>query len=325
MESFCIEVLGCKVRYVSDKPLLDYFIKHKDFMEFYDASIIANSDDVVYTIEYHDNEDKSKKPIIVIDKKMIINYPKNELTESNILYLGVSFLEKQFGEMSVCSCHSACVVKEGEGTLLIGEAGAGKTSLAVNLCQKYGYSLLSNDMTLIGENDGNIYACGGTKFLNLRLLSVQSNMPSLLYLFQNDNQDLWTNKVSVMASSIGIKEEYSIVPIKNILFIHIDARDKFKIANGDSWRNNFLLYQNVSSHIRGTASTFVDKKGYPIGYIPSFETEDTYNRRMKLINVINANPNYHYVSGPLNEVLEYIDSLSKENYGKRLEKKYGEE
>lgn len=320
METFCIEVLGCKVRYVSDKPLLDYFIKHKDFMEFYDASIIANSDDVKYTVEYHDNKDISK-PIVVTDQKMIVNYPGSELTESNLLYLGFSFLEKQFGEMGVCSCHSACVVKDGEATLLIGEAGAGKTSLAINLCQQYGYSLLSNDMTLIGEDDGYIYACGGTKFVNLRLLSVKSNMPSLLYLFQNDNKDLWTNKVSVMANNIGIEEEYAITPIKNILFVHIDARDKFKVANGDSWRNNFLLYQNVSAHIRGTASTFVNKKGYPIGYIPSFETEDTYNRRMKLINSINVSPNYHYVSGSLGEVLEYIDSLSREKDEKRLEKK----
>lgn len=324
METFCIEVLGCKVRYVSDKPLLDYFIKHKDFMEFYDASIIADSDDVKYTIEYHDNKDMNK-PIVVTDKKMIINYPGSELTESNLLYLGFSFLEKQFGEMGVCSCHSACVVKNGEATLLIGEAGAGKTSLAINLCQQYGYSLLSNDMTLIGEDDGCVYACGGTKFINLRLLSVKSNMPSLLYLFQNDNKDLWTNKVSVMASSIGIEEEYAITPIKNILFVHIDARDKFKVANGDSWRNNFLLYQNVSAHIRGTASTFVNKKGYPIGYIPSFETEDTYNRRMNLINSINVNPNYHYVSGALDEVLEYIDSLSREKDEKRLEKNNGKE
>lgn len=320
MESFCIDVLNCKVRYISDKPLLDYFIKHKDFMEFFDASIIDDTEDVLYTIEYHNTEDKSK-PIVVTDKKMVVNYPESELTESNILYLGATFLEKQFGEMGLCSCHSACVVKDGEATLLVGEAGAGKTSIAINLCQNYGYSLLSNDMTLIGEDEGQVYACSGTRFINLRLLSVKSNMPFLLYLFKNDNKDLWTNKVSVMANSIGIQEETSITPIKNVLFVHIDARDKFKVANGDSWRNNFLLYQNVSAHIRGTASTFVDKKGYPIGYIPSFETEDTYNKRIKLINAINANPNYYYVSGKLDEVLEFIDGLSKTKDEKRLEKK----
>lgn len=320
MEKFCIEVMGAKVRYVSDKPLLDYFIKHKDFMEFYDASIIADSDDVLYTVEYHDSEDISK-PIVVTDNKMIITYPGSELTESNLLYLGFNFLEKQFGEIGMCSCHSACIEKNGEATLLIGEAGAGKTSIAINLCQNYGYSLISNDMTLIGSDGHDLYACGGTKFINLRLLSVKKNMPSLLYLFQNDNKDQWTNKVSVMASNIGIKEEHYVTPVKNVLFVHIDERDKFKVANGDSWRNNFLLYQNVSSHIRGTAATFVDKKGYPIGYIPSFETEETYEKRRQLINVINTNPNYHYVTGSLKEVLEYIDGLSKEKDEKRLEKK----
>lgn len=319
MEKFCIEVMNAKVRYVSDKPLLNYFIKNKDFMEFYDAKIIADDETVPYVVEYYDSNDLSN-PIVVKDNKMIINYPQNELTESNLLYLGFNFLEKQFGEKGMCSCHSACIEKDGEAILLIGEAGAGKTSIAVNLCQKSGYNLISNDMTLIGSDGENLYACGGTKFINLRLLSVKNNMPSLLYLFGNDNEDQWTNKVSIMARNIGINEQYDITLIRTVLFVHVDDRDKFKVSNGDSWRNNFLLYQNVSSHIRGTAATFVDKRGYPLGYIPSFETVETYEQRRKLINVINNNPNYRYVSGALDDVLDYINKISRKKSERRFMK-----
>jgi len=311
--------MNAKVRYVSDKPLLNYFIKNKDFMEFYDAKIIADDETVPYVVEYYDSNDLSN-PIVVKDNKMIINYPQNELTESNLLYLGFNFLEKQFGEKGMCSCHSACIEKDGEAILLIGEAGAGKTSIAVNLCQKSGYNLISNDMTLIGSDGENLYACGGTKFINLRLLSVKNNMPSLLYLFGNDNEDQWTNKVSIMARNIGINEQYDITLIRTVLFVHVDDRDKFKVSNGDSWRNNFLLYQNVSSHIRGTAATFVDKRGYPLGYIPSFETAETYEQRRKLINVINNNPNYRYVSGALDDVLDYINKIPRKKSERRFMK-----
>ena len=322
MEKFCIEVNGAKVRYISDIPLLNYFLSNKKFMEFYNAEIIEDSQDINHTIIYRDVD--NQEPLIVDNNKMIINYPKEKLTESIILYMGFHYLEKQFGEKGMCSCHSACISKNGEATLLIGEAGSGKTSLAVNLCNDYGYSLVSNDMTLIGSEEDEIYVYGGTKFLNLRYLSVESNMPFLKYLFNNESKDSWTNKISVMASDIGIDEEYGTLPIKNILFIHVDNRTEFKLSNGDSWRNNFLLYQNTSSHIRGSAATFIDKRGYPIAYIPPFETKETYDKRIKLLNLINENPNYYYVSGSLNDVINFINKLNNvetQNKEKVLERK----
>lgn len=321
MEKFCIEVNGAKVRYISDIPLLNYFLSNKKFMEFYNAEIIEDSQDINHTIIYHDVD--NQEPLIVDNNKMIINYPKEKLTESIILYMGFHYLEKQFGEKGMCSCHSACISKNGEATLLIGEAGSGKTSLAVNLCNDYGYSLISNDMTLIGSEEDEIYVYGGTKFLNLRYLSVESNMPFLKYLFNNESKDSWTNKISVMASDIGIDEEYGTLPIKNILFIHVDNRTEFKLSNGDSWRNNFLLYQNTSSHIRGSAATFIDNRGYPIAYIPPFETKETYDKRIKLLNLINENPNYYYVSDSLNDVINFINKLNNveiKNKSKVLER-----
>lgn len=308
MEKFCIEVNGAKVRYISDIPLLKYFLNKKNFMEFYNAQVIEDSLDIQYTVIYRDVN--NEEPLIVDNNKMIINYPKENLTESIILYMGFHFLEKQFGEKGMCSCHSACISKNGEATLLIGEAGSGKTSLAVNLCNDYGYSLVSNDMTLIGSEENEIYVYGGTKFLNLRYLSVESNMPFLKYLFNNESKDSWTNKISIMATDIGIDEEYGTLPIKNILFVHVDNRTEFKLSNGASWRNNFLLYQNTSSHIRGSAATFIDNRGYPIAYIPPFDTKEIYDKRKKLLNLINDNKNYYYVSGSLNDIINFINKLN---------------
>ena len=316
MEKFCINVLGAKVRYVSDVPLKEYFDKNKDFMEFYNANFIEDSDEIKYTIEYHDEKEKGN-PIQVDEHKIIVKYPFEELTESIILYLGFHFLERQFGEMKMCSCHSACVEKNGKAILIIGEAGAGKTSLAVNLCNR-GYSLISNDMTLIGEENGNLYAYGGTKFINLRYLSVLQNMPFLDYLFKDKNKDSWLSKISVMARDIGIDENYSSVLIDSIIFLRMNNNEELTVSSGDTWRNNFLLYQNTSSHIRGTAATFIDKKGHPIGYIPSMETEETYKNRMEILKLINENSKYFYVSGCLNDIMLLIDSLSIREIQKTL-------
>ena len=39
------------------------------------------------------------------------------------------------------------------------------------------------------------------------------------------------------------------------------------------------------------------------------ETEETYYKRINLLNKINESNNYKYVVGPLQEVAEYIEKL----------------
>ena len=308
METFCIGVASATLRFISDVPLQEYFLRNKQFMEFFDPKFIKDDESITHTFIYINTEENVG--LRCGDKGMTLRFPAQNLTESNLIYLAYPLLEKQFAQMGLSSCHSACVCKNGEATLIIGEAGAGKTSLAVNLCQNYGFSLISNDMTLIGLDGDGIAAYGGTKFLNLRLLSVKNNMESLLYLFRNDIADEWTNKITIMAQDVGIDTEYGVVPITNVVHVRLDDRENdLKVTAGDSWRNNFLLYQNLSSHIRGQAATFVDASGHPMGYIPSYETEETYLKRQELINRINACKGYYYINGSLTELLGFINSL----------------
>lgn len=317
METFCLKIQNAMIRYISDIPLKDYYLENQDYLEFFNAQVIPDSKLITHTIIYHNKEEENI--LQISNNTMTINYPYENLSKSILLYLGYHFLEKQFGENGLCSCHSACVEKNGKATLLIGEAGAGKTSLAINLCQNYGFSLISNDLTLIGLQDDKLFAFGGTKFLNLRYASVANNMPYLSYLFQNKTKDDWASKISVLAKDINIQENYETIPIENILFVHIDNRwEKLECTSGDTWRNNFLLYQNLSSHIRGNSATFIDKKGHPLAYIPSLDSKQTYDNRKKIIEIINQNPNYYYLNGDLNNALNFINELHNKKLKKGL-------
>lgn len=330
MEKFCLEKNGAVVRFLSDVPLKEYYQKNYKKMEFFDAKVISDNSDIEHCVIYKNLN--SSSPLLLKQNEMHINYPFEKLNESILLYMGYHFFEKQFGEKGMCSCHSACVEKNGNATLLIGEAGAGKTSLAINLCKNYDFSLISNDLTLIGlDSDNKLKTFGGTKFINLRLDSVNQNMPYLSYLFSDGIKDSWSDKVSVCANEIGIQEQYNICEIKNILYVHTDNRIKnILIKPGDSWRNNFLLYQNLSSHIRGQAATFIDKNGHPISYIPSFDTNQIYDNRMKIIKYIDDSPNYYSVNGNLKCILNFIVSLYNDSGkyidlsdgGKNAEKRY---
>ncbi|MDD5864867.1 MAG: hypothetical protein PUD07_00020 [bacterium] len=316
MEQFSIGNNEIKVNYISELPLINYYLENKEKMEFYNYSIMqydANYPTVIY--KNSDNID-----IQVDSNIMRIECPINIVSESNILYMGQKFLERQNLENSKISCHSACVEKDGKAVLLIGEAGAGKTSLAINLCMQHGYNLISNDMTLIGNNDGMLYAYEGTKFLNLRLESVNNNMPQLKFLFENCKKNEWLYKKCMMPHDIGILEARGSFPIVNVFFIHVGNRMNCELSPGDTWRNNFIIYQNLTSHISNQSSSFVDKKGHNIGYVPSFDTKELYENRIKIIDLINDNS--YNLCGNLQDCMNVINNkmMEKETvrkYGKR--------
>ncbi len=114
--------------------------------------------------------------------------------------------------------------------------------------------------------------------------------------------------MTVMASELGYHEEYQSKKIFMPCYVHVDNRvNELSVCNADTWRNSFLLYQNLSSHIRGQAATFIDKKGHPVDFIPSFETRDTYFNRKKIIDVINNSENYYYLHGNLYDMVSFIN------------------
>lgn len=324
MEKFCIESCGAKCIIDTDVPLLDFFEENKEKILFPNLKILNYDSNVKYCLVYR-NCNFGEEYFQCEEDLIIVKYPKEKLTQSNIAYIARYLIEKQFASMGMATCHSACVAKNNQAILLLGGAGAGKTSVAINLCAHYGYSLISNDQTTIGIKNNDLYAFGGSHFINLRYSSVKENMPYLEYIFDDKKIDEWNDKKLVTASEIGLLTQYEECPIKKIMFLHVDNRsDTIMIKSGDSWRNNFILYQILTENIRNSLSTIVDKNGYPISYVPSYDTEEYFNYRKDIMTFINSNPNYKTVIGPLSAILGYINQDSNKIENELVkEKKYG--
>lgn len=321
-ERFCIDCLGARVVIDTDVPLKQYFLENKEKIEFPSLVILDNEKtfkNEKNIMRYRNSEEKT---IVCSENEISVSYPYEELTDKNIVYLSKYLIEKQLGEMGMATCHSACVSKNGQAILLLGDAGAGKTSIALNLCLRNGYSLISNDKTVIGVKDGRLYAFSGTKYLSLRYKSVKENLPQFISLFGSEDVEAWIEKIKVQAHEIGVKENDNPAEITDIIFLHVDNREeRLTVSQGDSHRNNFILYNNLSENIRASSSTFVDKKGHPVGYIPSYDSESIYKKRVEIIQKTNQNSRYKYVSGKLHDVLEYINNTR----GKIIDKKEADE
>lgn len=312
MEKFCIETCGAKVTIDTDVDLKKYVEENKDRFNFPNLKILDIEHENNENIFEYRNVDIDDSSIICDNNKIQLHYPIKELTKQNIIYSARYLLEKQWGENGKATCHSACVEKDGKAILILGNEGAGKTSIALNLCMRYGYNLISNDQTIIGKQDDILMAFGGTKFISLRYTSVKENMPNLIKVFGEKEIEEWSEKVIVMARDLEIKEVNEKVPIEQVVRVHTDNRiDSLKSSQGDNWRNNFLLYEILTENIRNTNSTIVDKYGHPIGYVPSYDTKEMYEKRVDVINTINKNKYYRYLSGNMIDIINNIESIHK--------------
>lgn len=64
------------------------------------------------------------------------------------------------------------------GDVFLIRPSSGKTTLSLDLCDKYNYSLIGNDRNVIGFNsDEEFVAFDGTKFVFLRYEPIKRNIP----------------------------------------------------------------------------------------------------------------------------------------------------
>ena len=312
IEVFGIDCLGAKVLIYSSVPIKHYLEENSESLDF-PGLIIENDVDRKKYGHFLLYRNYERRKIECLPNSIVVSYPYEELSDKNIVYLARYLIEKQFGEENKLTAHASCVAKNGKAILFVGDAGAGKTSLALNLCINSGYELISNDKTVIGMKNGELYAFGGTKYLSLRYKTLEENLPELISLFGSDEIEKWSQKIRIMPREIGIKECSTVSKISDVIFLHLDNREnQLRISKGDTYHRNFKLYENFSESIRVANSTFVDKNGYTIGYVPSYDSEMIFQNRSKIIKYIDEMENYKYLSGNLIEILRYIEGREKE-------------
>lgn len=135
--------------------------------------------------------------------------------------------------------HASAVELNGRGAVLVGPTGAGKTSLALDLCLRHGFRLLSADWTIVGQRGDSPFILGGSKVLNLRLGSLRMVSPELAgSLFSETNQnEAWNVKHRVQPQRIGIA----------VCSDPVEMAGWFTIGLDSGWQGAPCFYQYPSS------------------------------------------------------------------------------
>jgi hypothetical protein len=85
---------------------------------------------------------------------------------------------------------------------------------------------------------------------------------------------------------------------------HTDSADKMS--------TRLYLNENMSRYIRGTAIALFSEGSKFIGYVPSFDSPDFFNMRVRLTEALISNTEMMYLSGNLRDSCQLI---IKENGG----------
>ena len=253
--------------------------------------------------------------------RMSISCPESFVEGGRLLaYLAVVLFEVQRQTCGMMMAHAAAVAKDSKAVLLLGERGDGKTSVAIGLCQKHGYKLLSNDITIIGYDSGILQVHDGTRVIGLRYAAIREKYPELIRLFKDDlrSKNSWTNKVFVTANTVGINIEEGTHECTNVILVHLDCKgtDELSIEEYTGSRPQLMLYENFSRNIRTVSLPLIGGNSFGhLGYMPSFDCIEFHNKRVALINHIFEEMKLLYVSGGnLTEICQAVHEIHGGEY-----------
>jgi len=233
-----------------------------------------------------------------------------EFAESHTIPYFVHYiLESERAKIGKATIHAAAVSKDGKGILILGKQGSGKTSIALELCRKYGYSLIGNDLVLAGIKENVGYLYGGTKIFRIRSTTIKDYNKDLERFFKPNGNDEWTRTAIIRPEEIQVSTEKSVVPIHAVYYVHLyPLNHGFVVKEVDQLFSRIYLYQIFSEYIRGSAIIPLIGKNFRFSnYLPSLDTKNVFKKRIEFINRIINSKNYKYIAGALADICAFID------------------
>lgn len=204
--------------------------------------------------------------------------------------------------------HCAIVEKNGKATLISGEPGSGKTTLAMYLCMEKGYNFVCNDRAVIGMENGIPYIYCGTLQTHIRVGVIHEYFPSLVHKIDKEKMDRpWENKIYINPEfdELGIKVNKT-AELSNILFTstYPVKDEETNLTRQMDDVATLATMKAVSEYIRADRN-IVLSTNYPF---PNFDNQELAMKRMAFVEKIVKNVGIYTARGNIKKLSDMIDS-----------------
>lgn len=191
--------------------------------------------------------------------------------------------------------HAAAVYdpESDRSQVLLGEKGAGKTTLSVRLCSEGGLELIGNDQIYLGSNEQEIYTSSGNTWFNIRRTATESDEYMRRFgethLSHRGSRPSWNDKIRLEPEEIGIKRRLGAAIVQDIFHIRLDpTQETLYVAPWSGIQQNLVLHERFGRHISGQATPFQDDNGNYLGSLPLIDYHASSRQRDKLVRKIIA-------------------------------------
>lgn len=268
-----------------------------------------------YSIVYIEDKFSSAR-MLNGNKALEIKGSLKDIVEATTIPFRAHFmLEQQMEKDAIFTMgQGAGISKGGKAVFLVGKRGAGKTSITLELCRKYNYNLIGNDLVLVRFKKNKGYFFGGAKVFTLRFTAVKYYNTDLQRFFKKEIPNEWVNKIRLLPKDLGISIEKGIPEIVKVFYVHL-LNDKTaplyiqKIGGKEaSYLGRLYLYEELSRYIRGTCIPLVYGEQFYIGdYLPSLDKPEYHKNRVKIIDWIMDDVGFYFISGSMDALCQHIN------------------
>lgn len=257
-------------------------------------------------------------------------FDEGEPFHNLVLYPVRLMLERVRQEHGEYTVHASAVMRDGHAIVLSGDAEAGKTTTALNLCHQFGFSLYANDQTVLSTRAGRPWVMHGDQDISLRLSSASRYSSSIANRMFTESSvgDPWEVKRDVMPHELGIGVTSDPVPLRLFIKIRLDdSMDDSVVQLMSSraveqmpartrralFRMKLELHREMTQTIRGAAFTPLRDADLSLLdlYLPNLDEPRFQTKRSEFLNALFDDIHAAVVSvrGPLDACSRTIVSL----------------
>lgn len=210
-----------------------------------------------------------------------------------------------YSKSNFFALHASCVEKNGLATLFVGNPGSGKTSSALNLCLFKGYSLVSNNRTVIKIHNGELVVVGGTNYISIRNKDMfrYSKFLNTEKSFQQSKTGFSLLTPDDLKIGFHITSPEERIKIKNIIKINVGNAEN-QLAQVSNFNSQILINENISKTQWGEGLLFNNRVVSP--KLTSIEEDQNrLNFVIEMIDLINL----YDISGSIDFIMNSLKDL----------------